>query len=42
MCVIVCDCVSLSGNQLGPEGGAAIGGALGGMSSLTTLEYVLV
>ncbi len=35
----VCVDVSLSGNDLGAEGGFAIAGALSRLSSLTTLEY---
>ena len=33
-------CVSLSGNRLGAEGGAAMAGAVQHLTSLTTLEYV--
>ncbi len=33
-------CVSLSGNDLGAEGGAAMAGALQRLTSLTTLKYV--
>ena len=33
-------CVSLSGNSLGVEGGAAMAGAVQHLTSLTTLEYV--
>ena len=36
----LCVDVSLSGNDLGAEGGTAIAGALPDLSSLTTLMYV--
>ncbi len=38
--VCVCVCVSLSGNDFGAEGGAAMAGAMQHLTSLTTLEYV--
>ena len=47
MCVrcvwcLVCGavCVSLSVNDIGAEGGAAMAGAVQHLTSLTTLEYV--
>ena len=38
VCGVVC--VSLSGNRLGAEGGAAMAGAVQHLTSLTALEYV--
>ena len=42
VCDLVCDlvCVSLSGNDLGAEGGAAMAGAVQHLTSLTALGYV--
>jgi hypothetical protein len=38
VCGVVC--VSLTGNWVGAEGGAAMAGAVQHLTSLTTLEYV--
>jgi hypothetical protein len=40
VCGLCTMCVSLSFNDIGAEGGAAIAGALHHMTSLTTLKYV--
>jgi hypothetical protein len=37
---VVCCIVSMSTNDLGAEGGAAMAGAVQHLTSLTTLEYV--
>ncbi len=42
VCGLVCGlvCVSLSGNNLGAVGGAAMAGAVQRLTSLTTMKYV--